>query len=688
MARIFRDAYGVPHVRATDVLDLARGQGYVTARDRTWQLEFQRRRATGTTAEALGLGGLPWDRLARRTRVADLARRAHGGLDEETQAFLAAYVDGLNDGLDERAPELRALGLTPTAWEPWTPLAVFLGQHLLFAGLGGKLFAHRAQEVLGDDAALLAHEGPETAGSNAWAVGGGRTSSGLPLIGGDPHRMIESPGVYQQVRLACSGEEELDVLGLAFPGVPGVQHFAHAGSVAWAITNAMADYQDVYVEQLRRSGIGVEALGPEGWEPARAHLEEIPVADGAPEPVEIVMTERGAVFSGEVDEGRCLSLRTASGVLNDLGFAALLPLLRARSVDDVDAALEHWVEPVNNAVIADDAGRVRYRLAGAVPLRAEANRRGLVDATDPDAGWTGWLQDRHRHDVAADEVVVTANERRGPQSGQVGVAFAAPHRAHRLRELLGDRTDLDAAAFAGFHADVRLPTHEAFLTLLGSLAPGRGGAVVLAEILDWDGEMDADSAGAAAFAAWRGAFVRRIAQAPELSGLSRPLVDDAVLAAFLDPTVRIGAALEHLVAAGSPFGLDLVDLATAALDDAAGHPSSWGLSHVVAPQHAFDAVPCEHESPQLPRLPVGGDNDCVRCTGSLIGRDDACVRGSVARYVWDLADREAGGWVVPLGASGDPTSPHHSDQLELWADVRLAPIVTDWERLEHVEDVG
>ncbi len=59
----------------------------------------------------------------------------------------------------------------------------------------------------------------------------------------------------------------------------------------------------------------------------------------------------------------------ASSVLGDLGFDAILPLLRARTVDDVDRALDAWVEPVNNAVIADRHGAVRYRLAGRIPLR-------------------------------------------------------------------------------------------------------------------------------------------------------------------------------------------------------------------------------------------------------------------------------------------------------------------------------
>ncbi len=58
------------------------------------------------------------------------------------------------------------------------PLAIFHAQHLLFASLPGKIWGRRAREVLGDDAALLSHEGPLPSGSNAWAVGGARTAAG------------------------------------------------------------------------------------------------------------------------------------------------------------------------------------------------------------------------------------------------------------------------------------------------------------------------------------------------------------------------------------------------------------------------------------------------------------------------------------------------------------------------------
>ena len=203
----------------------------------------------------MGRAGLDWDLLARRTRLADVARRAFAALDGESQAFLAAYAEGVSAGLADPAhaevPELARLVVTPERWEEWTPVAVFLAQHLLFANLGGKLWGQRLHDALGPDGAdLLDPEGPE-GGSNAWAVGGDRTASGLPLVAGDPHRIIETPGAYLQVRLACEDPgDPFDVVGFAFPGVPGAPHFAHAGDVAWAITNAMADYQDVYAVTL------------------------------------------------------------------------------------------------------------------------------------------------------------------------------------------------------------------------------------------------------------------------------------------------------------------------------------------------------------------------------------------------------------------------------------------------------
>ncbi|MAS53281.1 MAG: penicillin amidase [Pimelobacter sp.] len=644
--RLYRDDYGIPHVRAGSMLDLASGQGRITAHDRTWQLEWQRRRATGTTAELVGESGLGWDRLARRTLLVDTARRAHAALSADSQAFVAAYVEGVNAGLRDDAHELVALDAAPQAWEEWTPLAVFHGQHLLFAGLGGELWRRRLEAALGERAHLISYEGIPANGSNAWAVGGGRTASGRPLIGGDPHRVIEQPGVYMQVRLACEDPADpCDVVGFAFPGVPGVQHFAHAGDVAWAITNAAADYQDVHAERSPPDDVVLERTETIVVREEVGHREEL---------VEVVETERGVVF----EPGH--SLRDASTVLGDVGFEALLPLLRARTVDDVDAALEHWVEPVNNAVIADVHGTVRYRIAGRVPTRSADGTR-----------WQGWLE-APRHDVGPDGQVVTANERRGPESEAVGRAFAPPHRARRITALLDARSELTTRDFVEILDDTFLGTVPALTALVPGAFDG------------FDGRMEADSQQAARFASWRSALVRRLVERPELAPLLRPPPEhehDPVFDAFLDPTHRIALSLPTLAGAGSPFGIDLVALARDALKEVDTlAPTTWGQTHVFVPAHAVPGV----DGSDLPELAVSGDSDCVRCTSSYPAQTDVCSRGSVARYVWDLADRTAGGWVVPTGASGAPGDPHHHDQLEAWARGELVPIVTDWDALVEV----
>lgn len=312
--RIYRDAWGIPHLRADGASELAFAQGRNAALDRAWQIEVERHRSQGTTAAFLGRDAVGWDVFARRARLDDTARRCFGSLDEDTASWITRYVDGVNAGLDEgarRAPQFAAAGVAPGHWRPWTPLGIWLSTHILFAGFPTKLWREEVAHALGDEAIeLFATDGNGTSGSNGWLVTGERTAGGAPLIAGDPHRFIEDPGIYQQIRLACP---EFDVVGLAVPGVPGIAHFGHTGSVAWAITNAMADYQDLYRERLRRRGADVEALGPDGWRPASAQRETVDVAGGDPVEVEVIETARGPVVIGGPDEDVAISLRVPLG---------------------------------------------------------------------------------------------------------------------------------------------------------------------------------------------------------------------------------------------------------------------------------------------------------------------------------------------------------------------------------------
>ncbi|MDK1346337.1 penicillin acylase family protein [Streptomyces sp. 378] len=694
---IYRDAWGIPHLRAGSAAGLAHAQGLVTARDRAWQLEIERHRAQGTSASFLGASALAWDRFARRARVDDTARRCFADLerkDPETARWVRAYVDGVNEGLaGGTAPEFARTGLTPGRWEPWTPLGVWLATHILFAGFPAKLWREQVAAHLGADAVgLFATDGPGTSGSNGWLVGGERTVTGQAVIAGDPHRWIEDPGVYQQIHLSCP---EFDVVGLAVPGVPGIAHFGHTGTVAWAITNAMADYQDLYRERLRRTGAGVEALGPDGiWRRAARHTETVEVAGEEPVEVEVIETARGPVIIGGPEglDGDpadpadpsgppvAISLRHPPRVTADLGFGALLPLLRARRVADVDRAFDQWAEPVNVVQAADTEGGVLHRVAGRVPRRAGTNSLRVVPAWEPGHEWRGWHETPRAG--LTDGVAVMANQR-GP-AGPLGVEFAPPHRADRIAALLAGKERWSAADMPAIHTDTHLASASSLLDHLGALDDLTPEAAALRDRLrGWDRHMDAGSADAALYAAVRAAVVRRLAADPVFTPLTAPPAYPDVFQPWLALVPRVAFALEHLLRAGELYGIDRPAAVRAAIEEVAVHPPAgvWGDTHRLAPWRALEPER-PHDEPGL-----SGDHDCVLCTSGVPGLTDRAARGPAARYVWDLARRDDSRWVVPLGASGVPGSPHHRDQLPLWLAGDLVPVVTDWTQLEKEADV-
>ncbi|GAB2566025.1 penicillin acylase family protein [Kribbella endophytica] len=675
--KVYRDSWGVPHLRADDPLSLVRLQGRNVATDRAWQIETQRRKTLGTTAAFLGPDAVAWDIFARQARLADTAERCFRALDDDTRAWIEAYVAGVNEGLPAgaaRAPEFAKTGLTLQEWEPWTPLGIWMAVHILFAGFPSKLWREQVALHLGDDAMqVFTSEGPHTSGSNGWMIPGALTATGTALIAGDPHRYVESPGVYQQIRLACPA---YDVVGLAVPGIPGIAHFGHTGDVAWAITNAAADYQDLYEEQLRRTADGVEALGPDGWEPAVVHTESVEIAGRDAIAVEVIETARGPVVIGGPDFPRSVSLRYPPRVTGRLGFEVLPLLLEATDVRAVDEALDRWIEPVNVVLAADTAGGLLHRTAGIVPQRDPENLLRVVPAWERKHEWDGWIDPMPR--LPVDGVVAMANAR--DLAAPLGIEFAAPHRYRRIRELLTARDGWTVEDMPTIHTDTWLGSAGSIIDPLHELADLSPKAVALRDrLLQWDRRMDASSTTASSYAAIRKALSRRITAHPTIAALDDVDATEMFLP-YLDLLTHVSFALENLLA--SDLKIDFAALLRDSLEEVAARTprGSWGDTHQLSPVQVIRGPLFTRDEEPI-ELALSGDHHCVWSTSSVPGTTDLTVRASAARYAWDLGDRTKSGWSVPLGASGVLGDEHHHDQLPLWLRGELAPIVTDWDQL-------
>ncbi len=417
---VHRDRCGVAHVGATDEHDAWFGQGFVSAQDRLWQMEYDRRRAAGRWAEVAGRGAVAGDALTRRLQLAGAARADVAAMPAETRAVFQAYAAGVNAYLQSGPPlplEHHLTGTRSEPWEPWHSVAIFKVRHVLMGTWGQKLAQAQLLARIGPEAYATLHGRPPTGsavilppggavrrlmetglddlrraaaslgflaesegGSNSWAVSGSRTTTGMPVLCNDSHRALDVPSVYWQVHVACP---TFNVIGATFPGFPGFPHFGHNGHVAWCITHTSADYQDLYVESFGGDD-ATQYRVPGGWAPAERRVERIDVAGDGPVEVEAWRTGHGPVVHGDPRTGWALSLRYTATDEPCLAFGVLRPMLLATTVAELHETQRLWVDPVNNLVSADTAGSIGYLTRGYLPIRSSDAHRQF-----PAPGWTG-----------------------------------------------------------------------------------------------------------------------------------------------------------------------------------------------------------------------------------------------------------------------------------------------------------
>jgi penicillin amidase len=717
-----RDEWGIPHVRATTAHDAFLGQGFVQAADRLGQLEYDRRRARGRWAEVVGPSAATFDVFARRCGLADAAEREADALDPEARGVLDAYAEGVNAYLAlgrPLPPDLALAQLTPARWTAADCCAVFLVRHVVFANWQKKLWRGRLVAALGTEAAARIegadtrdvplvvpppdvvtpeHHDPAeldaaldamalvaeaTSGSNSWALHGTRTASGLPLLAGDPHRSLEVPGVYYQCHLACP---EFDAIGLAFVGVPGFPHFGHTERTAWCVTNANGDYQDLYVEE------------PDATRAAPVRREVIEVRGGDDLTVDCHVTPRGPVVFGDPGRGAVLSLRSTALDEPSTGLSAILPMLLARDVDELDDAMRAWIDPVNNFVSVDVDGNIAYRTTGRIPIRDIANSWGPVPGADARYAWQGVVAHDALPRLRNPErgLIVTANQRIVAESFPqlLGLDYARPDRAQRLHQRLDDVRDATVEGMAEVHRDTRSLAADVWADRLGRLYPSdEWERAALEEVRRWDRWMTPDSVAAAVYVVTRDAACRMLAHHPALAPLRAPIADEPP-GTFQPLELRIWAVSTGLLAADDltllPAGRTWDELLAGALTDAVGVLRTtlgddvaawqWGELHVVAPHHPMAIVRPEWaERLDPPRVAMGGEWDTVMSAAHPAGHGFTVTSTSVARYVFDAADWERSAWIVPLGASGDATSPHFADQQAAWARGDLVPMRYAWD---------
>jgi penicillin amidase len=441
---VYFDQFLIPHVFAASETDACYIQGYLHARFRLWQMEFQTFAAAGRLSEFLGPGEnnayVKYDRSMRRLGMVTAAKAALGaiGKDSAVQKACDAYTAGVNAYIAQLSAgslplEYKLLDYRP---EPWNNLKTALFIKYMAYELAGadddfgmtnarsffskedfaKLYPAvpdsldpiipkgtrfmppatvpkipaTADSLYFNSTATVTDEElrPEKSnGSNNWAVSGSKTLSGRPILCNDPHLSTNMPSIWYQMQIHTP---TYNVSGVSFPGAPFVV-IGFNDSCAWGITNSERDVRDYYSIRFKDESRGEYWFNGQ-WQPVTAQrVDTIKILGSPPFYDTVVSTVFGPVmfdptFTGfsDVTSDRSYAVRWKPADPSD-ELLTFHYLQSAHNYVDYVHAISTFQAPGQNIAFADKAGTIAIWQQGQFP--AKWKRQGLFVMPGEDSSY-------------------------------------------------------------------------------------------------------------------------------------------------------------------------------------------------------------------------------------------------------------------------------------------------------------
>lgn len=725
--RVLYDERAVPHVFAENDADLSFAQGYVTARDRLWQMEIQVRATAGRVSEVLGPSALEFDKTKRRLGMTTAAQTMLETLqkDETTWRILTAYTAGVNAyiqslGVDDRPVEYKILDSQPEAWTP-LKTALLIKQmawdltgksedlrhsnglakfgHAVFRDLfpvipndiepiipKGEVFntqpltLKEPSTFVPPSVEIPAFDQPNGAnGSNNWAVSANKSSNGFPILSNDPHLELRLPSIWYEMQLNAPG---LNAYGVTLPGAPGIV-IGFNSEIAWGVTNAGIDVADWYQIKFKDEA-RTEYWHDGQWKKTRIVREEIKIRGASSQTLDVVYTHHGPISfdakpKATPGQGLPPTIPLAFRWLahdpsNEL--RALYDINRATNYDAFVKALEKFSCPAQNFAVITRTGDVALWHNGSIPKKWPGQGLVILDGTDASHDWQTFVPH------------VDVPHMKNPQRGFVSSAnqnptdATYPHflagawmrassaRGKRINEFLASKDKVtvgDMRSLLNDTADLQaksvLPT---LLSLLESNGLSASEASLQAILSAWNFDNAADLIAPTFFQLW-------------WKSLQSAIWDDdfephAFQAPSGDRTIQL-----------------IVEQQTAPWYDNTLTPETETLSQLVNQTFKETYATLEKENgPQGPnwhwgkvrgtdlrhlgripglgvmRLPTGGSGSTVNATKKTHGPSWRMV------VTFDDAGKIQAWGTYPGGQSGDPGSPYYDNFVNQWTKGELS----------------
>lgn len=713
---IVYDSALIPHVYAKNEEDLFFAQGYLTAKYRLWQMEFQTHAAAGRISEIIGEKSIDFDRGQRRLGMIYAAQRSVEEMEKDSTAKMMAhrYAAGVNAYIQslsyETLPfEYKLLNYWP---EPWTPLksGLLLKYMAKTLNIGDKdfemtnalkLFGKETLELLYPDnehvgdpivdnpngwkfkpisldtvpvavprdfvqIEPLEKSAPDI-GSNNWAVAGSKTATGSPILCNDPHLELNLPSIWFIVHLNAPG---YNAMGASLPGAPAVIS-GFNDSIAWGVTNAQRDLVDWYKIEFKDASKN-EYLSDGKWKPATKVIEKISVKGKADLYDTVTYTHHGPVTydkSFHVESENEKNNYAFRWIAHDPSKELLTFYLlnKGKNHNDYMSALNNYSSPAQNFVFACVNGDIAMRIQGKYPVRRKNEGRFVLDGTKTSAEWHAFIPN--------DQNVAYKNPERGfvSSANQYPVDDTYPYyitstsyeayRNRRINALLASMKSITPQDMMKLQADnFNLKASESlpgWLKMLDSAKLSGEEKVAFQKLKAWDFNNTINAEAASYYEAW----IRVL----------YPMIWDEVLdskVSLPDPTAYTTIKLIKEIPELSFFDIQstpeketAVDVVRKSFAQGVKEIEKWKNEKKKEPTWAaFKDSYIQH----LARLEPLSYHVIHGGNGSIVNAHSR-RNGPSWRMVVSLEKNGVKAWgVYPGGQSGNPGSPYYNNMIDVW----------------------